>query len=111
MPPSTDYRTPANGPDSPGIPVLSAKGLCKDFGPVRVLDDINLDFAAGEINAVVGENGAGKSTLVKIQAGALEQTPGTVLFKGTTSPTGTPRAMESLGVRFIHQELNLAEDL
>ena len=111
MPPSTDYRTPANGPDSPGIPVLSAKGLCKDFGPVRVLDDINLDFAAGEIHAVVGENGAGKSTLVKILAGALEPTAGTVSFRGTPAPVGNLRAMEHLGVRFIHQELNLAEAL
>jgi ribose transport system ATP-binding protein len=111
IPPSTDQCIPSNGPDSPNIPVLSAKGLCKDFGPVRVLDDINLDFAAGEIHAVVGENGAGKSTLVKILAGALEPTAGTVLFKGTSAPTGNLRAMEHLGVRFIHQELNLAEDL
>ncbi len=110
-PPSTDHSIPSNGPDSPNIPVLSAKGLCKDFGPVRVLDDINLEFAAGEIHAVVGENGAGKSTLVKILAGALEPTAGTVLFKGTSAPTGNLRAMEHLGVRFIHQELNLAEDL
>jgi ribose transport system ATP-binding protein len=111
IPPSTDHCIPSKGPDSPNVPVLSAKGLCKDFGPVRVLDDINLDFAAGEIHAVVGENGAGKSTLVKILAGALEPTAGTVLFKGTTAPTGDLRAMENLGVRFIHQELNLAEDL
>jgi len=76
-----------------------------------VLDNINLDFAAGEIHAVVGENGAGKSTLVKILAGALELTAGTVSFKGTPAPAGNLRAMEHLGVRFIHQELNLAEDL
>jgi ribose transport system ATP-binding protein len=111
MPPSTDHRSPTQGPSSADVPVLSAKGLCKDFGPVRVLDDINLDFAAGEIHAVVGENGAGKSTLVKILAGALEPTAGAVSFRGSPAPIGNLRAMEHLGVRFIHQELNLAEDL
>ena len=109
MPPSTDHSTAANRAED--LPVLSARGLCKDFGQVRVLDDINLDFAAGEIHAVVGENGAGKSTLVKILAGALEPTAGTVSFKGNPAPVGNLRAMEHLGVRFIHQELNLAEDL
>jgi ribose transport system ATP-binding protein len=109
--PSTDQCSPTNALDSPDVPVLSAKGLSKDFGPVRVLDNINLDFAAGEIHAVVGENGAGKSTLVKILAGALEPTAGTVSFRGDLAPAGNLRAMEHLGVRFIHQELNLAEDL
>ena len=93
------------------VTVLAAAHLCKDFGPVRVLDDINLEFLPGEIHAVVGENGAGKSTLVKILAGVLEPTSGTVLFQGAPVPVGNLRGMENLGVRFIHQELNLAEDL
>jgi ribose transport system ATP-binding protein len=109
-PPSDDLPATSNRFSS-DVPVLTATHLCKDFGPVRVLDNINLDFLPGEIHAVVGENGAGKSTLVKILAGALEPTSGTVLFRGAPVPTGDLRGMENLGVRFIHQELNLAEDL
>jgi ribose transport system ATP-binding protein len=90
---------------------LTARRLSKAFGPVTVLHDVDVDFFAGEIHAVVGENGAGKSTLMKILAGILEPTTGEVRFDGHVVPTGDLRAMEKLGVRLIHQELNLAEDL
>jgi ribose transport system ATP-binding protein len=85
--------------------------VSKSFGPITVLEGINLDFHAGEIHAIVGENGAGKSTLMKILAGVYEPTGGSVLFRGNRVRTGDLREMENLGVRFIHQELNLAEDL
>ena len=92
-------------------PKLSARRLSKAFGPVTVLQDVDVDFFAGEIHAVVGENGAGKSTLMRILSGILEPSAGEVWFDGRTVPTGDLRAMEKLGVRLIHQELNLAEDL
>ena len=93
------------------VPRLSAKRLSKSFGSVTVLEDVNLDFFPGEIHAVVGENGAGKSTLMKILAGVLEPSQGEVWFDGNPAATGNVRAMETLGIRFIHQELNLAEEL
>ena len=52
-----------------GQPVLRAKAICKDFGPVRVLFDVDVDLMPGEVHAVIGENVAGKSTLMKILAG------------------------------------------
>jgi ribose transport system ATP-binding protein len=94
-----------------GVPTLAAQDVSKSFGPVTVLEGINLDVHAGEIHAIVGENGAGKSTLMKILAGVYEPTRGSVLFRGNRVRTGDLREMENLGVRFIHQELNLAEDL
>ncbi len=90
---------------------LAARNISKAFGPIMVLHDINLAFPSGEIHAVVGENGAGKSTLMKILAGALEPTSGQVLFQNEPVRTGDLRLMERMGIRFIHQELNLAEDL
>ena len=47
-----------------------------------VLDDVDLEFPAGEVVAVVGENGAGKSTLVKLLAGMYEPTAGSVEVDG-----------------------------
>jgi ribose transport system ATP-binding protein len=68
-------------------------------------------FHAGEIHAIVGENGAGKSTLMKILAGVIKPTLGEVLYEGKPVETGNLRTMENFGIRLIHQELNLAEDL
>jgi ribose transport system ATP-binding protein len=91
--------------------VLAANNVSKAFGPVTVLKSITLGFGAGEIHAIVGENGAGKSTFVKILAGVIEPSSGRIFFRGNPVEALTLRGMESLGVRFIHQELNLADDL
>ncbi len=91
--------------------VLAARDVTQAFGPVTVLEGINIDFSAGEIHAVVGENGAGKSTLMKILSGILRPSSGEVLYEGKPVKTGDLRTMENFGIRLIHQELNLAEDL
>jgi ribose transport system ATP-binding protein len=112
MPPLEQNPPSATVPvASSKAPVLAAHEVTKAFGPVKVLQDVTLDFFGGEIHAIVGENGAGKSTLMKILAGLLEPTSGEVRFRGETVETGDLRRMEERGVRFIHQELNLAEDL
>ena len=92
-------------------PILAARDVTMAFGPVTVLHGINVDFSAGEIHAIVGENGAGKSTLMKILSGILRPSLGKVLYEGKPVETGDLRTMEDFGVRLIHQELNLAEDL
>jgi ribose transport system ATP-binding protein len=92
-------------------PILAAQDVTKAFGPVTVLHGIKIDFFAGEIHAIVGENGAGKSTLMKILSGVLKPSLGEVRYEGNPVETGDLRVMEKLGVRLIHQELNLAEDL
>jgi ribose transport system ATP-binding protein len=92
-------------------PILAARDVTKAFGPVTVLQGIQIDFRAGEIHAIVGENGAGKSTLMKILAGIIRPSLGEVLYEGKPVETGNLRTMENFGVRLIHQELNLAEDL
>src|SRR3546814_14672442 len=56
----TDHATVA------GAPILSLRGIAKNFGAVSALTDINLEVHSGAVVALVGANGAGKSTLVKI---------------------------------------------
>lgn len=101
----------------PDRPVLSARGISKQFGGVEVLSDVDLDLVAGEIHALLGENGAGKSTFAKILAGVHRPTRGTLAFNGKPVEVPNPIAAQNLGITLIHQEpisfpdMSVAENL
>ncbi len=92
-------------------PLLEAQHLSKSFGPVEVLSGVSLTLQPGEVHAVVGENGAGKSTLMKILAGHLPPTKGTVLFDGEAVAFTGPVDAERRGIVLVHQEILLAPHL
>ena len=94
-----------------GDPVLSLRGICKQFGAVSALTDIDLDVHAGEVVALVGDNGAGKSTLVKVLAGVHPATTGTMTFRGQTVMLAGPNDALSLGIATVFQDLALCENL
>ncbi|MEE2623734.1 MAG: sugar ABC transporter ATP-binding protein [Verrucomicrobiota bacterium] len=99
----------AADPDSQ--PLLEARAISKRFGGVRALEGVSASFHAGEIVAVMGENGAGKSTLMKCLAGVHQPNEGEVVIDGELTQIPDVRAAENLRIAFIHQELNLAENL
>lgn len=92
-------------------PRLQLKGIRKDFGATRALDDVDLAVTAGEVHAVIGENGAGKSTLMKILSGAHAPDAGSVILDGTPLCLQGPGDALDAGIVMIYQELNLAPDL
>ncbi len=63
-------------------PVLTALDLVVDFGTVRAVAGFDLSVAAGASVALVGRNGAGKSTTMRVLAGVLPATAGTVVVAG-----------------------------
>ena len=65
----------------------------------------------GEIHALLGENGAGKSTLMNILTGVIPADAGMITFLGKKYPTPTIAQMEAAGIAFVHQELNVINDL
>ena len=93
-------------------PVIEMKGISKSFFGVKVLDNVNFRINKGEIQAVCGENGAGKSTLMKILGAVYSLEEGEVLMEGQPVPKHpTPKTMQHMGISFIHQELNLVENM
>ena len=94
-----------------GDPVLSLRGICKQFGAVSALTDIDLDVHAGEVVALVGDNGAGKSTLVKVLAGVHQATSGTMAFRGQPVTLAGPNDALALGIATVFQDLALCENL
>ena len=90
---------------------LDVTGLTKTFVGGRALSEVDLQIAAGEVCALLGENGSGKSTLIKVLSGYHSPDPGAVVRVGGhelefTSPTSS----YALGARFVHQDLGLVEE-
>jgi len=61
---------------------LVLQDVCKSFGAHRVLEDVDLEVAQGEIVALIGHSGCGKSTLLNLVAGLERPTSGTLLLEG-----------------------------
>ena len=103
---------PSNTPSPQGNKALiEAVGISKEFSGVRVLDNVNVSIAPGEIYGVIGENGAGKSTFMKILSGIYYPTEGHVVLKGKTVDVKNPSVAKSLGISMIPQEFNLVDSL
>ncbi|GAA3300145.1 ABC transporter ATP-binding protein [Dactylosporangium vinaceum] len=88
-------------------PLLSARGLSRDYrlpgGALKhALADVDLDVAAGEILAVIGESGSGKSTLARLLLDLDRPTRGRVEFQGR--PISTDRRALRAGTGIVLQD-------
>ena len=90
---------------------LEMRNIYKSFGANDVLRDIDFTVSGGEICALLGENGAGKSTLMNILGGVLPADQGKILLDGAEVRFRSPAESLDAGIAFIHQELNLVNDL
>jgi ABC-2 type transport system ATP-binding protein len=77
---------------------LRLGGLRKVYGDVVALDGLDLEVAAGECVALIGHNGSGKTTAVRLAAGQLQPTAGTVTVAGIemTGAADVPQARARL---------------
>ena len=90
---------------------VEMKNILKSFGSNDVIKDVSFSVQGGEIYALLGENGAGKSTLMNILGGVIPMDVGTIVIDGKQVDFQTPADSLDAGIAFIHQELNLINDL
>ncbi len=91
--------------------LVEMKGIVMDFGPVRAVDHVDFTVTPGDIIGLLGENGAGKSTLMNVLAGTFPPTEGEIYINGKKVQITNAKVANQHGIRFIHQELNLCNDL
>lgn len=90
---------------------IQMKGIYKSFGTNQVLSDVDFSIQSGQIHALLGENGAGKSTLMNILGGVLPANSGQIFIDDTKVNFTNPSEAIEAKIAFIHQELNLINDL
>lgn len=83
----------------------------KSFGTNKVLHDVEIEIAPGEVHGLMGENGAGKSTLMNILTGVHHKDTGMISIDGEEIVFNNPKEAENYGIAFIHQELNNLPDM
>jgi len=91
--------------------LLSLKQICKSFGPVEVLKNVDFSLERGEVRALLGANGAGKSTLIKIIGSVISQSSGEIELNGQPAAIVSPIDAQRKGISIIHQELSVIPQL
>ncbi len=90
---------------------LQVRHASKSYGGAPALVAASLELRGGEVHGLIGENGAGKTTLIKLLAGLEAPDRMQARLNGSAIDIGDSAAAYRLGLRFIHQELNIAPAL
>jgi ABC-2 type transport system ATP-binding protein len=77
--------------------MVEVRGLTKDYGGRRAVEDLNFTLGDGEITGLLGLNGAGKSTAMNIITGCLSATAGKVLINGIDMEAEPEKAKLRIG--------------
>jgi ABC-2 type transport system ATP-binding protein len=95
--------------------MIAITDLVKRYGAFTAVDGVSLDVAPGEIHGFLGPNGAGKTTTIRMIAGLLKPSSGTILVNNHDLATAPERAKASLGFipdrPFIYEKLTAGEFL
>ena len=91
--------------------VLELKNLCKNFYAVSASKNVSKKIKKGKLVSLIGENGAGKSTIMNMIGGVIQPTSREMLINGKPYQPKSPADADEAGIAFIHQELNLFNNL
>ncbi len=88
-------------------PILTCKGVSKNFGGVPAVSNVDLEVHGGHIHSIIGPNGAGKSTFFNLISGEVPLTSGSVYFKGQEITNFLPHQLPHLGISRCFQQTNV----
>ena len=83
--------------------ILQVKGMSRQFGGLRVIEDLEFSVGKGEIVGILGPNGAGKSTLFNLIAGVLAPDRGAIIYQGSDVTQLQLWHRRRLGIGHTHQ--------
>jgi simple sugar transport system ATP-binding protein len=83
---------------------ITLRDIHKHYGRLRANDGISMEIAEGSIHGILGENGAGKSTLMKVLAGYVHRTRGSILLDGRVVEYNGPGEATHLGIGMLYQD-------
>jgi len=89
------------------MPILEISGLSKAFGGLKVIQNLDLTVAPGEVVSVIGPNGAGKTTLFNMISGIYQPDAGEILFDRGSIVGATPEEIANRGIARTFQTLRL----
>jgi branched-chain amino acid transport system ATP-binding protein len=85
------------------MPLLTTRGLSRNFGGLRAVDGVDFALMPGEIRAVIGPNGAGKTTFVSLVSGRIQPSSGMIVFDGADITSLPAYARVRQGIAYTFQ--------
>ena len=88
-------------------PVLEINNLCKKFGGIRAIHDLNIQVEPGKVTGLLGPNGSGKTTLFNLITGVYASDSGTIRFRGNDITNQAPHRIALKGISRTFQTTKL----
>ena len=89
------------------VPVLEAKGICKYFGGLKAVENVDMQVQKGDIFGIIGPNGAGKTTFFNMCTGIYAPTKGEIFLQGENITKMTPDKIARKKMARTFQNLQL----
>lgn len=88
-------------------PILTTERLGRQFGALRAVFGVSLEFTPGVVHAIIGPNGAGKTTLINLLSGDLPPSDGRIHYRGQDITGLPPERVSQLGIGRSFQKTNI----